>query len=67
MTPFKHVEAMIDLLRFFECGHKTTTAVIAERYGVSQRSAERWLEMVQKFCPLERRGTVWAARIRRTA
>ena len=54
---YERVAAMIDLIQFFRDGHCTTPGVIAEKYGVSYRTANRWLELIDhRWVPLERRG-----------
>lgn len=48
--------AVLDLIQFFRNGHCTTTAEIAVRYGVTQRTAQRWLQLVERHVPLQRNG-----------
>jgi len=46
----------VDLIQFFRDGHCTTVRDICERYGVSERTAQRYLLRVERYVPLERRG-----------
>lgn len=46
------VDALVTLILEFRAGARMTTARIAERFGVSQRTAERWVLATQKWVPL---------------
>lgn len=48
--------AVLDLIQFFRNGHCTTTAEIATRYRVSQRTAQRWVTLAERHVPLDRNG-----------
>ena len=50
------ITAVVDLIEFFRAGHSTSASIVAERYGVSQRTAQRWLQLVPRWVPLERKG-----------
>lgn len=47
------VTGLVDLIRFFEAGGSTTSEIVAEKYGITQRSAQRWLFAVERWVPLE--------------
>lgn len=50
------VTGMIDLIRFFEAGGSTNTDIIAQKYGIGRRSAQRWLFDIERWVPLEANG-----------
>ncbi len=50
------LEIHIDLIQFFRDGHCTTVAEIARRYGIGERTAQRYLNRVDYFVPLDKRG-----------
>lgn len=49
------VTALVDLIRFLEAGGCTDAPTLAERYGVTPRTAQRWIERVERWVPLERK------------
>jgi len=49
----RKVDIMVSLVRFFEAGGMTTAARLAADKGVSHRTANRWIEDVQRWVPLE--------------
>lgn len=54
------LEVHLDLIQFFRDGNSTTAAEVARRYGVSQRTAERYLARIDVlFCPLTKHGATW--------
>ena len=53
---YEAVGVILDLSQFFKAGHCTTPSVVAERYGVSRRTAQRYFTVVERYIPLERRG-----------
>lgn len=55
MRDIDHVNALVDLIRFFESGGSTDAPAVSDRYGCSLRTAERWLLEVQRWVPLQRR------------
>lgn len=48
------VTALVDLVRFLEAGGCTDAPTLAEHYGVSRRTAQRWIERVERWVPVER-------------
>ncbi len=50
------LEVHIDLIQFFRDGHCTTTSEIAQRYGIGMRTAQRYLNRVDRYVPLDKRG-----------
>lgn len=59
------VSGLVDLVRFFEAGGCTDAPTLAERYRIDLRTAERWLEDVQRWVPLERKRTGYRYTYRR--
>ena len=55
----RKVDVMVSLIRFFEAGGMTTAAQLAADKGVTHRTANRWIEDVQRWVALEhaRNGT----------
>ena len=47
------------LVRFFESGGEIDSAKLARQYGVSVRTAERWLLDVGEIVPLTSEGRRW--------
>lgn len=46
--------AFVDLVRRLEAGEILTAARIAERYGVTRRTAQRWMAEAEEFLPVKR-------------
>jgi hypothetical protein len=59
------VTGLVDLIRFFEAGGCTDAPTLVERYGLDLRTAERWLEDVQRWVPLDRKRTGYRYTYRR--
>ena len=43
-------------------GRSVTTAQIATEYGVTQRTAQRWLQVIEQVLRLEREGNEYRVR-----
>lgn len=56
LSHYEAVGMMLDLIQFFRDGHVTTPRIIAERYGVSVRTAQRYLLVADRYVPLQKRG-----------
>ena len=50
------IDVHLDLLQFFRDGHCTTSEQIAQRYGIGRRTAQRYLERIDRYVPLQRNG-----------
>lgn len=55
MKDITHVQALVDLIQFFKAGGCTDAVAVAERYGCSLRSAERYFTEIERWVPLERK------------
>ncbi len=53
------IEAHIDLIQFFRDGHCTTAQIVAERYGIGLRTAQRYMNRVDRYVPLQRNGPTY--------
>lgn len=53
------VEVHFDLVQFFTDGHCTTSEEISRRYGIGRRTAQRYLERIDRYVPLQRNGPNW--------
>jgi Fic family protein len=50
------IEVHIDLIQFFRDGHCTTVKEISQRYGLGERTAQRYLARVDRYVSLQRNG-----------
>ena len=48
-----HVTALVDMVRLLEAGGTANAPDVANRYGVSLRTAERWLNEVDRWVPTD--------------
>jgi hypothetical protein len=56
-TVVPKVTGLVDLIRFFDAGGCTDAPTVAERYRIDLRTAERWLNDVERWVPLDRKRT----------
>ena len=54
--------ALIEIALRLDRGSGVTTIGIAREYGVTQRTAQRWLQVIEKVLRLEREGNEYRAR-----
>ena len=54
--------ALITIALQLERGRSVTTSQIAREYGVTQRTAQRWLQVIERVLRLEREGNEYRAR-----
>jgi hypothetical protein len=50
---------MVDLIRFFDAGGCTSAEVLMEKYGIGERSVQRWMFDIQRWVPLEQDGRTY--------
>lgn len=46
------VDLVIDMIEYFRAGGTATTAELATRWGISQRTAQRYIYSVERHVPL---------------
>ena len=56
------MSALIEIALRLDRGRSVTTIGIATEYGVTQRTAQRWLQVIERVLRLEREGNEYRAR-----
>lgn len=55
----RSLEIHLELIDRFRAGQQIRTGEVARRYGVSRRTAERYLDRVGRHVAIRREGHVW--------
>lgn len=50
---YQKIDAIVSLIRFFDAGGQITTRQLAENHEVTIQTAQRWLQAVERWVPLE--------------